>query len=72
MNEKRTVDLSRELRRLTIKATHARDRLKELARCHATCNPAIIDAICTDELKVVDENFRNSMDQFNKDFPSTF
>ena len=53
LNEKKTEDLSLKIRQVTIQAKFNRDRLRELSKCHATCNPAISTPICVDELKQV-------------------
>jgi len=52
-NEKAAADLSLLIKKVTIKALYTRNRLQELSKCHATCNPALEGLICVDELAKV-------------------
>ena len=53
-NEKEAIDLSKLIKKLTIKALHTRNRLQELSKCHATCNPRL-KTFCEVELAKVDK-----------------
>ena len=52
-NEKAAEDLSLLIKRLTVKARFTRDRLQELSKCHATCNPELTGKICQVQLSKI-------------------
>jgi len=61
-NEERVKDLMDELKRLEILVGSSKEKLVELSKCHANCNPFILGKICQTQLNSLETKQKNALD----------